>query len=139
MKYIIMFFIMFYLHLIDDFHLQGFLGDLKQKSWWKKNYPDKLYEHDWVFALFEHSFSWSFTTHIPLLIISLYSYYANGYLDALWVYVLCIVFNTVTHMIIDNSKANKLEISLSTDQMFHIAQIVFSLSMYGFLDLGNLI
>lgn len=51
MKYVIMFFIMFWLHLIDDFHLQGFLGDLKQKAWWKKNYPDKLYEHDWMFAL----------------------------------------------------------------------------------------
>ena len=139
MKYIIMLFIMFYLHLIDDFHLQGFLGDLKQKSWWKKNYPNELYKDDWKFALFEHSFSWSFTTHIPLLIISLYSYYANRYLYSLWLYVWCIVFNTLLHMIIDNSKANKLEISLSTDQMFHIAQIVFSLSMYSFLDLGNLI
>lgn len=139
MKYVIMFFIMFWLHLIDDFHLQGFLGDLKQKAWWKKNYPDKLYEHDWEFALFEHSFSWSFTTHIPLLIISLYSYYANGYLYALWVYVWCIIFNTVFHMIIDDSKANKLEISLSTDQMLHIAQIVISLTMYSFLELGNLI
>ena len=108
MKYVIMFFIMFWLHLIDDFHLQGFLGDLKQKAWWKKNYPDELYKYDWEFALFEHSFSWSFTTHIPLLIISLYSYYANGYWYALWVYVWCIVFNTVFHMIIDNSKANKL-------------------------------
>lgn len=139
MKYIILFFVMFWLHLIDDFHLQGLLGNLKQKSWWEKNYPNKLYKDDWEFALFEHSFSWSFTTHIPLLIISLYSYYANGYLYALWVYVWCIVFNTVFHMIIDNSKVNKLEISLSTDQMLHIAQIVISLTMYSFLDLGNLI
>ena len=42
-------------------------------------------------------------------------------------------------MIIDNSKANKLEISLSTDQMLHIAQIVISLTIYSFLDIGNLI
>ena len=139
MKYIILFFVMFWLHLIDDFHLQGLLGDLKQESWWKKNYPNELYKYDWEFALFEHSFSWSFTTHIPLLIISLYSYYANGYWYALWVYVWCIVFNTVSHMIIDNSKANKLEISLSTDQVLHIVQIVISLTMYSFLDLGNLI
>lgn len=139
MNYVILFFIMFWLHLIDDFHLQGLLGDLKQKSWWEKNYPNKLYKYDWEFALFEHSFSWSFTTHIPLLIISLYSYYANRYCYALWVYVWCIVFNTVFHMIIDNNKANKLEISLSTDQMLHIAQIVISLTMYSFLDLGNLI
>lgn len=139
MKYTILFFVMFWLHLIDDFHLQGFLGDLKQKSWWKKNYPDKLYEYDWMFALFEHSFSWAFTTHIPLLALSVYSYYANGYYYALWVYVWCIVFNTAFHMIVDNSKANKLEISLSTDQMLHIAQIVISLTMYSFLDLGNLI
>ena len=139
MKYIILFFVMFWLHLIDDFRLQGLIGNLKQKSWWEKNYRNKLYKDDWEFALFEHSFSWSFTTHIPLLIISLYSYYANRYLYALWLYVWCIVFNTLLHMIIDNSKANKQEISLSTDQIFHIAQIVISFMMYSFLNLGNLI
>lgn len=47
MKYITLFFIMFWLHLIDDFHLQGLLGNLKQKSWWEKNYPNKLYKDDW--------------------------------------------------------------------------------------------
>ena len=139
MKYITLFFVMFWLHLIDDFHLQGLLGDLKKKSWWEKNYPNELYNDDLKFALFDHSFSWSFTTHIPLLIISLYSYYANRYLYSLWLYVWCIVFNTLLHMIIDNSKANKQKISLSTDQIFHIAQIVISLMMYSFLDLGNLI
>ena len=50
MKYIILFFVMFWLHLIDDFHLQGLLGNLKQKSWWEKNYPNKLYKDDWEFA-----------------------------------------------------------------------------------------
>lgn len=139
MNYIIMFLVMFWLHLIDDFHLQGLLGDLKQKSWWEKNYPDKLYKNDWVFALFEHSFSWAFTTHIPLLALSIYSYYVNGYCYCLVTYILCIILNVGFHMIIDNLKANDLVISLSTDQLLHICQIILSLTLYSFLELGNLI
>ena len=139
MKYVIMFFIMFWLHLIDDFHLQGFLGDLKQKDWWKENYPDKLYEHDWMFALFEHSFSWAFTTHIPLLALSIYSYYTNGRYNCLIAYVVCMILHTGFHMVIDNLKANDLAINLATDQILHICQIVISLTLYSFLEFCNLI
>lgn len=139
MKYVIMFFIMFWLHLIDDFHLQGFLGDLKQKAWWKKNYPDKLYEHDWMFALFEHSFSWAFTTHIPLLALSIYSYCTSGRYDCLVAYVSCMIINIGFHMVIDNLKANEFTINLKTDQMLHICQIIFSLGAYYLLELYNLI
>jgi len=39
---------MFFLHIIDDFKLQGILADFKQKSWWKKNYPNELYKYDWI-------------------------------------------------------------------------------------------
>ena len=32
------FLICFFLHIVADFNLQGMLKDLKQKSWWEKNY-----------------------------------------------------------------------------------------------------
>ena len=38
MKYIILI-IMIFLHIVDDFYLQGVLAKFKQKDWWKENYP----------------------------------------------------------------------------------------------------
>ena len=32
---------MIFCHIIDDYYLQGILASMKQKSWWKNNYPDK--------------------------------------------------------------------------------------------------
>ncbi len=48
---------MILLHIIDDFHLQGILANMKQKNWWlkQKGYKD-MYEHDYITALTIHSF-----------------------------------------------------------------------------------
>lgn len=40
----------FLLHVIADFNLQGMLGDLKQREWWQKNYPDPKYAGDYRVA-----------------------------------------------------------------------------------------
>ena len=40
---------MIFLHIIDDYVLQApCLCDLKQKSFWEKNAPAKLYENDYA-------------------------------------------------------------------------------------------
>ena len=52
---------MIFCHIVDDYYLQGFLASAKQKSWWEKNLPNKLYKNDYIIALFEHAFSWTFT------------------------------------------------------------------------------
>lgn len=57
---------MLFLHIVDDYYLQGWLASAKQKSWWEKNSPDKLYKHDYLIALFMHSFSWTFMIMLPL-------------------------------------------------------------------------
>lgn len=36
--------LMIFCHIIDDYNLQGWLASAKQKEWWKKNAPEKLYE-----------------------------------------------------------------------------------------------
>lgn len=33
-----------FFHIVDDYYLQGWLASAKQKSYWKENAPDKLYE-----------------------------------------------------------------------------------------------
>lgn len=106
------------MHILDDFHLQGILASMKQESWWKENAPDKLYTHDWIIALFIHSFSWAFCIMLPI-------YVAYGYVwDAKMTWFL--IVNILTHMHIDNEKANKYSINLVLDQFFHMIQIVWT-------------
>ena len=65
---------MIFCHIVDDYYLQGWLASAKQKEWWKKNAPEKMYSRDYIMALFMHSFSWAFMIMliptIYLLIIS---------------------------------------------------------------------
>ena len=51
---------MIFMHIVDDYYLQGVLASMKQKQWWEKNAPDKLYKYDYIVALIMHSFSWTF-------------------------------------------------------------------------------
>lgn len=65
--YILLF--MIFMHIIDDFNLQGIMAAMKQKSWWEKQegYNDK-YRFDYIPALLCHAFSWSMMIHIPILV-----------------------------------------------------------------------
>ena len=63
-------FCMLFCHIVDDYYLQGWLASAKQKSWWKKNSPDKLYKYDYLMALFMHSFSWTFMVMLPWVLFS---------------------------------------------------------------------
>jgi hypothetical protein len=102
---------MIYLHLIDDYVLQGWLASAKSKSWWQKNCPDKLYKKDYIIALFEHGFMNSFLIHIPIYLWL----YNNEFV--LTISILCATFY---HAYIDNKKANKRKLNLIKDQLLHI-------------------
>ena len=115
--YIIVF-SMIFIHVIADFNIQGMLGDLKQKQWWNNNYPQEKYKYDYITSLIIHSFTWSFMIMIPLVI-----YYKTFSI----VLLLC---NILMHSIIDDIKANKLSISLTVDQILHIAQIIITYITY---------
>lgn len=105
---------MLFLHLVDDYYLQGWLASAKQKSWWEKNSPDKLYSHDYIMALCEHAFSWTF---MIMLIPAVFNYVCSHNIPI--DYFLFFVLNWVAHSIIDNFKANKKYINLIHDQLFH--------------------
>lgn len=119
--HIFMLFCMIFCHIIDDYYLQGWLASAKQKSWWQKNAPDKLYANDYKMALFMHCFSWTF---MILLLPSILGFYD------LKLYLLLFALNLVVHMITDSAKANWMKINLITDQCIHIIQIVLIWTFY---------
>lgn len=131
--FIVMFMVFF--HIVDDFYFQkGLLADMKQKSWWnrkinefdrkedsKKNFH-KMYQYDYMCALIVHAFSWAFMILLPAFIFNIYTFVNNAKLLSL--YVVLVIVNAGIHAFIDNLKANRKEINLCQDQLFHLTQIV---------------
>ena len=111
--------IMVFMHIVDDYYLQGILASMKQKSWWQKqeSYCDK-YKHDYKGALFMHAFSWTFMIMLPLL-------WVYGFQYNVWVGLVA-GLNVATHWFVDDLKANKKKINLVTDQTIHLIQIIIT-------------
>lgn len=106
---------MIFLHIIDDYKLQGILASMKQKKWWTSQQEYKiLYKYDYIAALIEHSFSWSFMIMLPIA-ISL-----NFHIG--W-WAIAYIINMAVHAFVDDLKANKFKINLVIDQSIHIVQI----------------
>ena len=106
---------MIFLHIVDDYYLQGILAKMKQRGWWEENAPDYLYKYDWIIALIMHSLSWAFMIMLPI------AYKVGFVLSPLF----GIMFgaNVIIHGITDHLKANELKINLIEDQLIHIGQI----------------
>lgn len=113
------FFWMIFMHIVDDYYLQGILAQMKQKKWWIENAPQDLYKNDYKIALLCHGFSWAFMIMLPLA-ISCYSEY----------WCVFVFINMIIHCFIDNLKANELKINLATDQALHIVQLLVSWILY---------
>jgi hypothetical protein len=114
--------LMIFMHIVDDYYLQGWLASAKQKKWWEENAPQKLYRHDYIMALIMHSFSWTFMIMLPIA-------FAEGFSFSKF-YAIALVNNATIHGIVDNLKANKLKINLIQDQSIHIMQIVITFIVY---------
>lgn len=115
---------MIFLHIIDDYYLQGWLASAKQKSWWKNNAPDDLYKHDYIMALFMHSFSWTF---MIMLVPTIYVLNITSNINSATFGILAFfIINLIMHMITDDKKANRKEINLIQDQLVHLAQIIWT-------------
>ena len=112
---------MIFLHIVDDYYLQGWLASAKQKSYWEQNAPDELYKHDYIMALFIHSFSWAF---MIMVVPSVYTLIMTTNINnASLAIALVFLTNLFLHMVVDNSKANLKKINLVQDQLYHLAQI----------------
>lgn len=113
--------LMIFLHIVDDYYLQGWLASAKQRDWWKKNAPQKLYKYDYIWALLMHSFSWSFMIMLPV------AFHMN--FEVGMTFIGCFVVNMIIHAFTDTLKANLKYINLWTDQLVHISQIVITWMM----------
>ena len=109
------FWLMIFLHIVDDYYLQGWLASAKQKKFWEENAPQKLYAYDYLCALLMHSFSWTFMVMLPLAF--------KADFDVGVGYVVAYVANLLIHAFVDDLKANKKKINLWVDQTIHLIQI----------------
>lgn len=106
---------MIFLHIVDDYYLQGWLASAKQKQWWEENAPQKLYKHDYVWALLMHSFSWTFMVMLPIAISMSFNIGVN--------FLVWFILNVCIHALTDDMKANRKIINLWHDQLIHMWQI----------------
>lgn len=119
-------FIMLFLHIVDDYYLQGPLAEFKQKSWWEKNFPNELYKYDYIIALITHAFSWTFVVMLPTMILIEFP-----------AYCFLFIINMILHAAIDDMKVNKKRISLMADQILHFIQII-QIVQFTFIHTGVL-
>ena len=116
---------MLFFHIVDDYYLQGFLAQAKQKSWWEKNYPQPKYKYDYIMALIEHAFSWTVMIHIPIVV-----YVIVCGIEVPSPFIVLFIVNLFIHAYTDDKKANLLEINLIQDQFIHIVQIIWTWWIY---------
>ena len=108
-------------HIIDDFVLQPIcLSNMKQKDWWEEYAPKELYKNDYKMALAIHSISWSIMILAPFMLITW------GWEDINKTVTAIFVINATIHYVVDDLKANQKKISLWTDQIIHMCQILLT-------------
>lgn len=114
---------MVFMHIIDDYVLQApCLCSLKQRSFWEKNAPERLYRFDYFAALFMHGFSWAFMTMLPIAFVLNF--------DIGFAFFATLCFNTLIHACVDDLKANQCRINLCVDQFIHITQIITTFYLF---------
>jgi hypothetical protein len=110
---------MIFFHIIDDWVLQGKLGQMKQKNWWREH-PEyqEMYKYDYLAALLTHAFSWTFMIMLPVAYLSEWQISVG--------FVIAFIVNMIIHAIVDDLKANRKKINLVVDQSVHFIQIVIT-------------
>ena len=110
---------MIFLHIVDDYYLQGKLALMKQQNWWRHNTDNfGFYKHDYIVALIMHGFSWTFMIMLPIAI--LYSFNIS------LLFIIVFAINAAVHSFVDHLKANKEKINLIVDQSIHVIQIIIT-------------
>ncbi len=117
---------MVFLHIIDDWVLQGKLSLMKQKSWWR-DHPEyqEMYKYDYVVALITHAFSWTFMIMLPI------TYMLSWKISIM--YIIMFIINVICHAVVDDLKANRKKINLVVDQSIHLVQIVLTYCVFMFV------
>ncbi len=119
---ILMLFGMLFMHVIEDFHLQGILASMKQRDWWKnevekngRDFEQSPYRYDYLVALFMHAFEWTACVLIVPVVMGMWRHMA--------VVLVLELIDTPIHAYVDHLKANRRQINLADDQCMHLVQI----------------
>ena len=118
MSLMFIFLLMIFMHIVDDYYLQGWLASAKQRTWWAQNAPQKIYKYDYIWALLMHSYSWAFMIMLPIAYIK--GFNVDGLFTGMF------IINMIIHALTDNLKANVKVINLWIDQLIHIFQIIIT-------------
>jgi len=121
MTAIVLLLLMLLAHIVEDFHLQGKMADMKQKIWWLKQTDDPRYRYDYIPVLILHGIEWAVCVSIPVF------FYTGFEPSAGYVLMACVM--AAIHSIVDHMKCNELCINLVTDQAIHMVQIVVLFAM----------
>ena len=109
--------LMVFCHIIEDFHIQGILANLKQRTWWYEQVGyDYRYGNDYIPPILAHGFEWSVFIHIPLL-------FAYGFTFTIFI---SLIINALFHAHIDHLKCNWHKLNLVQDQILHMIQILIT-------------
>lgn len=128
-------FVILLMHYIEDFHLQGCLANLKQKKWWREQMINNdihshyalehsIYKNDYKMSLFAHSIENALFVMLPLIIDMLISEFTHCMQNTWILFIPSTILICVSHYLIDDSKANKMEINLVQDQLYHLCIIL---------------
>ena len=119
--------LMLFLHIVDDYYLQGILAKMKQKSWWEEHF-EKLdyYTSDYIVALIEHAFSWTFMVMTPITVYVLF--HEDQILK--YLYIVFFIANWAIHSYVDHLKCNVHNIHLTIDQIIHVMQVYITWAFF---------
>ena len=127
-------FLMYLMHYIEDFHLQGCLANLKQKKWWVENVSRNLdatkYRKDYTMGLLAHSIENALFVMAPLIVDLLLSEHAGALQNTWFLFIPATFALAMTHYSIDDAKANLFKINLIQDQVLHIICIALVAGLY---------
>ena len=132
---IVLFLLMLLAHIIEDFHLQGRMADMKQRRWWEDAIWSSVqhltfmedrnaefrrqigqYRYDYLSVLILHGFEWAICVSIPV-------FFYTGF-EPSAAYMIAMIIMAFAHSLVDHLKCNMFEINLVYDQAIHIAQVV---------------
>lgn len=117
---------MIFFHILDDYHLQGNMKNMKQKDWWRNQSEYNFFYHnDYKAVLLCHGLSWSFMIMLPMIV---YQFLVCGTFNNL--FLAMFVVQAIIHAFFDDLKANKHSINLVQDQFLHLVQIIFSFLLF---------
>lgn len=126
------------LHILEDFHLQGILASMKQKSWWLSEctklgitYDSSKYRYDHIVSLIVHALENSIFITLPFIVDGLITTFTTNPNNSFFIgWAFIIILNTAIHAYIDSFKCNKMAINLVMDQVLHLIFMILYFGLY---------